>query len=333
MNSQLLHTPAGVRDIYGDEYAKKLAAEAIIRREFNLAGYRDIQTPTFEFFDIFANEIGTTPSNELYKLTDDNGNTMVLRPDFTPGVARCAAKYFSDPGERLRLCYLGNTYKNTTNLRGKLKERTEMGVELIGDAAILAEAETIALLIKALLAVGLKNFQVSIGQVEYFKGMCSAAALSAEIKLRLRDLIAGKNHFAVESLLKEAGLNDLDCEHFSAITDLMGGPDILERAMELAPNEPSQAAITNLIKLYDVLCEQGMENHVAFDLGMLSQYNYYTGIIFKCYAYGVGDAIAKGGRYDDLLEKFGKGTPAVGFGLVIDELMMALTRQGVGGFH
>ena len=330
MNSQLLHTPAGVRDIYGNEYAKKLAAEAVIRREFNQAGYLDIQTPTFEFFEVFSNEIGTTPSNELYKLTDGDGNTMVLRPDFTPGVARCAAKYFSGQEAALRFCYLGNTYKNTTSLRGKLKERTEMGVELIGDATAAAEADTIALLIKALLAAGLKNFQVSIGQVEYFKGMCAAAALSPETEAELRDLIAGKNYFAVEPLLEKAGLGAADCERLTSITDLMGGADMLARAMELSGNERSQAAITNLEKLHSALCGHGMEKYVAFDLGMLSQYNYYTGIIFKCFAYGVGDAIAKGGRYDDLLGKFGKAAPAVGFGLVIDELMMALARQDVG---
>ncbi|MDR2546738.1 MAG: ATP phosphoribosyltransferase regulatory subunit [Lachnospiraceae bacterium] len=326
---KLLHTPEGVRDIYGNEYARKLWVEGVIKKQLNSYGYMDIMTPTFEYFDVFAREIGTTPSKDLFKMIDGDGNTLVLRPDFTPGVARCAAKYFGDTDTPLRFCYHGNTYTNTSSLQGKLKEVTQMGVELIGDDSIHAEAETIALAIEALLAAGLLEFQISIGEVEYFKGICEAAGIDAQMEAKLRDLISEKNIFGVEEVLLEAGADDKSREQLLRITDLLGTQEILAQASEEAGNQRSQAAVLRLCELYKVLGEYGVDKYVAFDLGMLSHYNYYTGIIFKCYAYGVGDVIAKGGRYDNLLEQFGEKKAAVGFAFTIDALMAALYRQRV----
>ena len=123
MSKRLLHTPEGVRDIYGKEYAQKLALEALLQETIHSYGYEDIQTPTFEFFDVFSKEVGTIPSKDLYKFFDKDGNTLVLRPDFTPSIARCAAKYFMEEEGPIRLCYSGNAYVNTSHLQGKLKER------------------------------------------------------------------------------------------------------------------------------------------------------------------------------------------------------------------
>ena len=122
MNKSLLHTPEGVRDVYGEEYARKLFVEKKLHDTIHLYGYQDIQTPTFEFFDVYSKEIGTTPSSQLYKFFDKEGNTLALRPDFTPSCARCAAKYFMDETAPLRFTYSGSTFTNTSNLQGKLKD-------------------------------------------------------------------------------------------------------------------------------------------------------------------------------------------------------------------
>lgn len=327
MNRQLLHTPEGVRDIYGKEYTRKLEIEALIQKQLNLYGYQDIQTPTFEFFDVFSREIGTTPSKELYKFFDKEGNTLVLRPDFTPSMARCAAKYFMDEDVPIRFCYAGNTFSNTSNLQGKLKEVTQMGAELMNDGSVEADGEMIAMAVEALSLAGLKEFQVSIGQVEYFKGICEQAGISEETELELRDLISGKNIFGAEELLTEKGIPDHYKNMILKTSDCFGSVDVLSKAKELDLNERSLNAISRLEKLYQVLCGYGVEKYVSFDLGMLSKYNYYTGVIFKVYTYGVGDAIAKGGRYDRLLGYFGKEAPAIGFVVVIDDLLSALGRQ------
>ena len=327
MNRQLLHTPEGVRDIYGKEYARKLAVEELIHKQLNLYGYQDIQTPTFEFFDVFSKEIGTTPSKELYKFFDKEGNTLVLRPDFTPSMARCAAKYFMDENVPIRFCYAGNTFTNTGNLQGKLKEVTQMGAELINDGGVEADGEMIAMVVESLLRAGLKEFQVSIGQVEYFKGLCEQAGLDEETESELRKVITGKNIFGAEELLLEKNVDERFRMLLLKTTDCFGSVEMLGSVKEPILNERSLKAIARLEELYHVLCEYGVEKYISFDLGMLSKYNYYTGVIFKVYTYGVGDVIVKGGRYDNLLGYFGKEAPAIGFVVVIDDLLSALERQ------
>ena len=329
MGKKLVHTPEGVRDIYGDEYARKLQLENFIMGKVRSFGYEDIQTPTFEFFDVFSKEVGTTPSRELYKFFDKDGNTLVLRPDFTPSMARCAAKYFMDEDVPIRFCYSGNTFANNSNLQGRLKEATQMGAELIGEGSVEADGEMAAMVIEALLSTGLKDFQLSIGNVEYFKGICMEAGLDEETELELREFISGKNYFGAEDLLREKRVPGEYREALLQVTDLFGAYEALEQAKLLVHNERSLNAVKRLEALYQVLCCYGAEKYVSFDLGMLSKYNYYTGVIFKAYTYGVGDAIVKGGRYDTLLGRFGREAPAIGFMVVIDDLMAALERQGI----
>lgn len=329
MSKKLVHTPEGVRDIYGDEKAKKTIVEHYLQEKIHSYGYRDIQTPTFEFFDVFSKEVGTTPSKELYKFFDKEGNTLVLRPDFTPSIARCAAKYFMDENVPIRLCYQGNTFTNTSNLQGKLKEVTQMGAELIGDDSVQADAEMIALTIEAIYHAGLSDFQISIGNLEYFKGICAEAGLDEETELTLREYISGKNYFGAEELLESTHVNQKDKELLLRVSDLFGTVSILEDAKKAVANKRSRQAVERLEKVYQTLCSYGVEKYVSFDLGMLSKYNYYTGIIFKGYTYGIGDAIVKGGRYDQLLSHFGKEAAAIGFVIVVDDLLAAMGRQNV----
>lgn len=329
MNRQLLHTPEGVRDIYGNEYARKLEVESRLRRCAGLYGYEEIQTPTFEFFDVFSREIGTTPSRELYKFFDKEGNTLVLRPDFTPSIARCAAMYFGEMSHSLRFSYMGNTFANTSNLQGKLKEVTQMGAELIGEDSVEADAEIISMVIEALKTLGLKSFRVSVGEVEYFKGLCEEAGLDEETEYALRSFISGKNYFAAQELLDDRKVQEPYRSRLLKIADMFGDMWDLHEAREQAGNARSLAAVTRLEELYRVLKSYGVEQYVAFDLGLLSKYNYYTGVVFKAYTFGLGDAVVKGGRYDRLLRQFGKDAPAIGFCMVVDDLMEALEYQNV----
>lgn len=329
MKKSLLHTPEGVRDIYGEEYARKLFVERQLHDTIHLYGYQDIQTPTFEFFDVYSREIGTTPSGQLYKFFDKEGNTLSLRPDFTPSCARCAAKYFMDETKPIRLTYSGNTFTNTSSLQGKLKEVTQMGAELMMEPSVEADAEIISIVIDALLKCGLKDFQITIGEVEYFKGICSQAGLSEEVELNLRDYISAKNYFGAQELLHEQRVRNDYAQVLLRLADTVMGTDDLAEAKRLVDNERSLQAVERLESLYQALGKYGVEKYVAFDLGLLSKYNYYTGVIFKGYTYGVGDAIVKGGRYDKLLSYFGKKAPAVGFVFVVDDLMEALSRQNL----
>lgn len=326
---QQLHTPEGVRDIYNIECGKKLALENRLHKVLQLYGYHDIQTPTFEYFDVFRKEIGTTPSKELYKFFDREGNTLVLRPDITPSVARAAATLLGDEQLPVRLCYTGNTFINHSSYQGRLKENTQMGAELIGVDSVEADAEMLAMVVDALTTVGLRDFQLSVGNVDYFQSLIEDAALGEEAENRVRELINNRNYFGVEEYLDSIQVRRSAREALAGLGDLYGGIEILSQARDLAPNSKAIMAVRRLEQIYEMLKIYGVEEYINFDFSMSGNYGYYTGIIFRGYTYGTGDAIVKGGRYDHLLEKFGKESPSIGFALVIDELMNALTRQHV----
>lgn len=329
MENRLLHTPVGVRDIYGEEFQKKLTIQETLHKQLMSYGYKDIQTPTFEFFDVFSHKIGTIPSRELYKFFDRDNNTLVLRPDFTPSIARAAAKYFMSENLPIRLCYMGNTFSNSSELQGKLKEVTQLGAELLGDDSVIADAEMISLVIECIRKAGILDFQVSIGQVEFFKGICEEAGVDETAEMNLREMISNKNVFGVEEILEDLKIETECKERILKIPDLFGTVEVLKEAELFAKNPRSKNAVSRLRLLYDTLCLYGIENYVTFDLGMLSKYNYYTGVTFRAYTFGTGDAIVKGGRYDSLLSQFGKKCAAIGFVVVVDQLMSALTRQKI----
>lgn len=327
MDKRLLHTPEGVRDIYDQELRNKLAVQEKIHNLFLLHGYHDIQTPSFEFFDIFNKERGSVASKNMYKFFDREGNTLVLRPDMTPAIARAASKYYMDETMPLRFCYVGNTFINHSELQGKLKEITQLGVELIGDASVYADAEVVALTILAMQKAGVREFQVSIGHMDYYKGIVEDLGLDPDVEAELLRLIEGKNYFGMEELLAPLSIADAHKEALLKLPGLFGQDDALKKAWELTENRKSRAAVERLQTLMNLLEEKGLKKYVSFDLGMVSMYHYYTGIVFRAYTYGTGDAVAAGGRYDHLLGQFGKEAPAVGFGLNLDQFLIAMQRQ------
>ena len=329
MNNQLLHTPDGVRDIYAEECAKKLAVQEKIQKVFFLYGYQNIETPTFEFFDIFKKERGSVVSGEMFKFFDRDNNTLVLRPDMTPSIARCVAKYFMDETLPLRLCYLEPTFINNTSYQGRLKESTQTGAELIGDDSSDADAEMIAMVIHSLQSVGLKEFQVELGQVEFFRGLVEEAGMDEETQEQLRELIENKNYFGVEELVESQPMSEELKAVFLKLPELFGSLEQILEAKKLTSNPRALHAIERLEKVNRILSLYGLSEYISYDLGMLSKYSYYTGIIFKAYTYGTGDYVVTGGRYDKLLIQFGKDTPAVGFAIVVDQLMLALSRQKI----
>ena len=324
---RIFHTPEGVRDICKQECRQKLTLQKKIRRVFHSYGYEDIETPTFEYFEVFSKEVGTIPSKDLYKFFDREGHTLVLRPDFTPSIARAAATYFLPEQEDVRLCYTGNTFINNSSFQGRLKESTQMGVERIGDASVDVDAELLAMMTECLLAAGLTEFQISVGQVQFFKALLEEAGMDEETCENLRSLISSKNNFGVEELILGLNLKPELEQAFLQLPELFGTAEVLQHARNLTDNPKALAAIGRLEEIYQVLCCYGYGKYISFDLGMLSKYNYYTGIICQAFTYGTGEPVVKGGRYDTLLEHFGKPACAVGFAISMDPLMLALTRQ------
>ena len=301
MKKQLLHTPEGVRDIYNEECEKKLLLQSDLLGILKGYGYHPIQTPTFEFFDIFGKEIGTTPSKELYKFFDREGNTLVLRPDMTPSIARAAAKYFMDEDMPIRLCYMGNTFINNSSYQGRLKESTQLGAELIGDSTVDADAEILSMTVECLQKAGLKDFQLSVGHADFFQGLVEAAGISEEDEEELRELLANKNFFGVEEFAETLNLKAELNELFHMLGSLNVDLNDLKRAKEAAASYPRiLAAIHNLEELHKVLEVYGIQKYISFELGIISSYQYYR-----------------------------KTSASIGFAIVIDQLMAALSRQKI----
>ncbi|MBO5372050.1 MAG: ATP phosphoribosyltransferase regulatory subunit [Lachnospiraceae bacterium] len=330
MKKKLLHTPEGVRDIYNEECEKKQVLQDKLKNAIECYGYHIIQTPTFEFFDIFGKEIGTTSSKNLYKFFDREGNTLVLRPDITPSVARAAAKYFSEEDMPIRLYYMGNTFINNSSYQGRLKENTQLGAELIGDNSVAADAEIISMAVECLLAAGLKEFQLSVGHSDFFMGLIEAAGLDEDTEDELRELIANKNFFGVEEVISNWKMDENLQKLFKMLGRFYFSIEEMAKARTLAASYPKiLAAITRLEELHTVLEIYGIDKYVSYELGMVSNYQYYTGIIFAGYTFGSGEPILNGGRYDKLLPHFGKQAASIGFAIVVDQVMAALSRQKI----
>ncbi len=328
----LLHTPGGVKDTYGVLCANKLKVQDAVHNVLRSYGFRDIQTPAFEYFDIFSKERGTVASKEMFKFFDRGNNTLVLRPDMTPPIARCVAKYYKDEHMQLRLCYIGNTFVNTDKYKGKLQEVTQAGAELFNDGSSDADAEMVALTAECLLKSGLKEFQIEAGHAGFFNGLAEEAGFSEKDTAKLRSLIESKNFFGVEDLLDNLTVSKELKEIFLKLPDMLNNLDeAIDFVKARSKSEMVYKAMERLKKLESIIQSYGFGDYVTIDLSMLSNYNYYTGVIFRAYTYGNGEAVATGGRYDGLVSQFGKEAPAIGLAIVIDQLMTALSRQKLLG--
>ena len=161
MNLSLLHTPDGVRDFYGSELDLKNFLMNRFENNIKLFGYDEIQTPTLEFLNVFVDD-DVNYESKTFRFIDRDGETLVLRPDYTPSVARCVAKYFSDESYPLRFFYKGNAFSNKGLYEGKAIEVTQMGIELLKDDTYLADSEVLMIVAKNLISIGLEDFKICV---------------------------------------------------------------------------------------------------------------------------------------------------------------------------
>ena len=237
MNKRLFTTPEGVRDIYDGECKRKLDLEAKLRAKLHLYGFEDIETPTFEYFEVFSEERGTVKARDMYKFFDRDGNTLVLRPDMTPSIARCAAKYFKDETGPVRFCYCGHTFINNSEYQGKQKETTQLGCELINDDSLLADAEMLAATIDCLLAAGLKDFRIDIGDVRFFKALVAEAGLDDDKIQVLKNFIVDKNSFGIKDFLSEENVSEDMKTILTSLPQLFGGVECLDKISSMTDNK------------------------------------------------------------------------------------------------
>lgn len=326
MSDYKLHTPNGVNDILCGECAVKREIETTIQATFASLGYREAETPMFEYYDCYIGRRGQISQENLYKFFDEQGRILVLRPDFTTSIARMSATKEADLPSPLRYMYTGSVFRAELTEGARRREFTQSGIELIGSSSPRADAEVIAAAIEAVTAAGIGEMTVEIGQVAFFNGLAEQAGLSPDETERLRARIDSKDVVGIREILKKL---DIDAEIKSVIEALpymFGDIAILDEADVPALNGTSRAALKNLRDIYAALCDYGCERYVSLDLGMLQSIDYYTGSIFKIYTRGVGFPICAGGRYDNLMGNFGSPKEAVGAAIGINRLMTALDR-------
>ncbi len=328
MSQWRFHTPDGVADILPDDCARMREIESSIRQVFRRRGFAEIRTPGLEYYDVYATGRGLAPQEDLFKFFDAQGRILALRYDGTVPAARLAATLLRDEAPPLRLSYVEPMFRYGEPGGIRQREFTQAGVELMGAASPEADAEVLCTAMEALRAAGLQDFQVSVGQVAFFKGLREAWGLSAEEADLLSRLIDSKEMVALEEMADRIGLRGDDREALLQMPSLYGSYEVLDRMEALVGNPVSRDALANLRGILEILEDAGQLSAVSVDLGMLRSLDYYTGMIVKGFTYGIGYPILSGGRYDNVVSEFGRTLSSTGFSIGVDRLMSALRRQG-----
>jgi len=326
MGNYRFHTPEGVSDMLPEDCRTKRGLEQKLRTLFALSGYREIETPGIEFYDVYASGDFVAQEN-LYKLGDQEGRILSLRYDGTVPVARLAATLFKDTPPPLRLSYIENMYRFRESGGGRQREFCQAGVELLGVSSTQADAEVIALAISSALETGITDLQISIGQAEFFRGLMEAWEIPAEDAEEISRHIDQKDTVALEKSADRYGLSSSEKETLLLIPSLFGTYDTLDAFDKRVESPRARAALQNVREILDILDDYGYMKYVSVDLGMLRSLDYYTGMIFKGFTYEIGFPIISGGRYDNVVSVFGRDLAAVGFSLSLNLCMTALRRQ------
>lgn len=312
--SNAIPTPEGTQDRLFSECRERRCVQKALLGLFQRRGFDEVSTPEVEFYDLFLRSGNPLPQEQLLKIIDRGGRIMVMRPDCTTPIARVvAAKLKHLPGPQ-RLYYDQTVFRSGKEHRGGRSEIAQCGVELLGVQGLRADAEILALAADSLRATGLREFHIEIGHVGFFRDLARALQLSREEAEVIRSLIEGKNFAALADLLAPYA-DSAPGKTLDRLPYLFGGVEVLNEAEQLFPNCD---AISYLRTLYAVLDSAGYGGDFRFDLGLVHQIDYYTGVVFRGYAMGAADAVLSGGRYDSLLGAFGPDAPATGFAVDVD---------------
>lgn len=319
----MFEKPLGMRDTLPDLYERKAAVRTSIQEEMKRWGYQFIETPALEYYETVG-AASAILDQQLFKLLDQQGHTLVLRPDMTAPIARVAASRLLKDELPIRLAYSANVYRAQQREGGRPAEFEQIGVECIGDHTISADGEGMALMISALKEAGLRNFQLSAGHIGFVRDFFQQILGTEERVENLTRFLYEKNYVGYREHVKSLALSSIDKQRLLDFLKLRGGEEVIEIAYGLLENGTGKKALAELEQLWSIMRDYGQEGTVKFDLTLVSHMSYYTGILFEVYAGNVGFPIGNGGRYDLLLQKFGKDTGATGFAIRLDRLLEAL---------
>lgn len=320
--------PRGLRDILPLEASERREIENRLRQVFSKWAYGEVITPAFEFYEILATEAGEAIKKEMFRFFDRDGRQLALRPEMTTPIARLAAQRLDLSAGPQRLYYLAGVFREEPAQRGQQREFFQAGIELAGAGGPAADAEVIAIMVESLLAAGLCDFQVGIGQAGFFREVLKSLGIASLDQKRLETAASERNMVGLKSILDELSLDQKTKETVAAILSLRGGAEVLELADDLVPSRAASAALSDLRATFTYLKTLGLEDRLILDMGIIRGFDYYTGIIFEAYCPQLGFPLGGGGRYDNLISEFGPSAPAAGFAIGVERLHIALNEQG-----
>ena len=317
-----------------DAFLRRHAQEKILSTFFKW-GYKEVLTPVFEYFDVLSPGISSRLTEKSYKFVDrESGKMMLLRPDITPQIARMVAGILTDEPKPLRLCYYGNVFRYEESHAGRDREMFQVGCELVGIESPEADAEVIAVASEAIKDFGITDFKIVIGQAGFLNGIISSLnrykeeTISMEFEHSLQDAISRKDAGLIKTLLNNTGIKGKVRNNILEVPNLFGGEEILIKALNITNNELSKEAIENLRKIYSLLCLYGLKDSILIDLCDIREIDYYTGLFFEIFTPGIPYPVGAGGRYDNLIGKFGYDCPSTGFAIDIESIIKAMEKQG-----
>ena len=328
MSVKRFQIPEGMQDTLMGQCVRVRCVEQQLRTLFSRSGFAEIQTPILEYYRTFDDEVYGFDDHHVWKTFDRQGRVLAVRPDNTIPAVRIAASRLMGEPLPLRLCYIQNVAAFPAEGSSSLCESTQAGVELMGEKSALADAEVIALAIRSLQEAGLKEFQIDLGQVAFFKGFMQEAGLTPAQTETVRRYVEDKNMLALQLYLRECAVPGEVSKRLMKLPQLYGDETVLDEAEALTANSLCREATLNLKQILSALDDYGYGEYISIDLGMVHAVNYYSGMIFRGITGHLGRPLLSGGRYDGLPARYGRAMPATGFGLSINLLMAALISQG-----
>lgn len=328
-NDRMGEIPYGTRDFLPPEAAEKRAVETSLTALFTSWGYDGIETPVMEFLSTLTVGNGQRIEPRMFKFFDRDNRTIALRHEMTTPIARVVASRMKDVPRPLKISYVGRVYRYEETQRGRRCEFTQAGVEFMGSDAPAADAEVLALAVESLRQAGLREFRISLGQAAFIHGLMRGFALTEEEERRAKNFLEKRDLVGWRTFLDGTALPPREKKILEKLPLLHGGREILDEAREMAVNEESLRAIDNLATIYRLLESYQAAESVQFDLGVIRDLDYYTGMVFEAYMPGLGFPLCGGGRYDRMLADFGADCPATGFALGVERILLAVEQAGL----
>ncbi|SDZ34529.1 ATP phosphoribosyltransferase regulatory subunit [Evansella caseinilytica] len=321
----MFEKPAGMKDTLPELYQLKKQVKDAISGEIARWGYAPIETPTLEYYETVGT-VSAIQDQQLFKLLDQEGNTLVLRPDMTAPIARIAASTLQSANRPLRLTYDAPLFRSQQREGGKPAEFEQIGVELIGDRSNSADGEVIALMMASLEKAGLSNYQIAIGHIGFVNSFLEEILGNETRADRFRRHLYEKNYVGFRKEAEQLPLSSIDKRRLTGLLKLKGDAAVLDHAHALVESAKAKQALVQIEQLMEVLGAYELIGKVSIDLNLVMHMSYYTGTVFEAYSEGLGFPLGSGGRYDELLSKFNHPESATGFGLRLDRLSEALGK-------